>query len=195
MKKIKGLLMGAAVVAISLSASFVSLADWQQDETGWKYQLEDSTYAADRVLDLEEAEGGYEFYYFGSDGYMKTGWIEDEGLWYYGDEDGKLVCSEWKWIDGNYDGAYEKYLFFQYMLYSSIFESDPEGRTDAEMINGVMVYETPDGFYVNENGARVNRDGIVIQAEEAGAKADPNINLENLNYLGKEFLLLLEFMQ
>lgn len=178
MKKMKGLLMGIAVFTISLSASFVSMAGWQQDENGRKYQFEDGAYAADAIYPGGE-ENEEVFYYFGPDGYVKTGWIESEGFWYYGNEDGKLV-DNWQWIDGNQDGIYEKYLFYRNVLYSSMYEASQYGREFAETINGVRVYKTPDDFYINENGARVNSDGIVLQADEAGAKADPDLELENL---------------
>lgn len=53
-------------------------AEWKQDSKGWKYS-EGNSYAKG----LRDIDG--KTYYFDSNGYMKTGWIQDNyyGTWHY----------------------------------------------------------------------------------------------------------------
>ena len=51
-------------------------AEWRQSENGWWYS-QGSSYATG----WNQIDG--EWYYFDSNGYMKTGWVYDGGNWYY----------------------------------------------------------------------------------------------------------------
>lgn len=62
-------------------------AEWKQNNTGWWYS-EGNSYA----MGWSHIYG--EWYYFDSNGYMKTGWIHDnDGKWYYLDETGKMLSN------------------------------------------------------------------------------------------------------
>lgn len=75
-KKFKVLI---AATLCSCSLSMVSFAGtWQAEGTNWKYQNDDSSYAANGWV----ADNG-KWYYFDASGYMKTGWVEDNHNWYY----------------------------------------------------------------------------------------------------------------
>ena len=51
---------------------------WRKYSTGTKYQKADRTYYTDEWAKIKG-----EWYYFGSDSYMKTGWIQLAGTWFY----------------------------------------------------------------------------------------------------------------
>ena len=53
-------------------------AHWVNTGSGWKWQLEDSTYAMNQTVTIGEAT-----YRFGADGYMVTGWDKTDGVWSY----------------------------------------------------------------------------------------------------------------
>ena len=80
-----------SVVFVS-SLSFSVFADtWEQDSKGWKYSYTccDSPlpyYPKDESLFIEDSK-----YAFNEEGYMVTGWWNDDwGDWYYFNEDGKM---------------------------------------------------------------------------------------------------------
>lgn len=80
------------IIAISLSvASLLGLnsiganAEWKEDSDGWWNTEGDSWSVGWRQIDGK-------WYYFGQDGYMKTGWLKDSNeKWYYLDSDGSMV--------------------------------------------------------------------------------------------------------
>ena len=59
-------------------APAVNPAHWVNTGSGWKWQLEDSTYAMNQTVTIGEAT-----YRFGADGYMVTGWDKTDGVWSY----------------------------------------------------------------------------------------------------------------
>lgn len=61
-------------------------------------------------------------------------WKQDAAGWWYDNGDGTWPAGGWKWIDGNHDGVAECYYFA------------PNGYL---VTNGL----TPDGHYVNQDGA------------------------------------------
>lgn len=68
-------------------------------------------------------------------------WLTAKDGWWYRYDDGSYPVSQWVWLDGNNDGVYECYYFNQggYLLTNT---------------------HTPDGYYVDANGAWV-ADGVV----------------------------------
>lgn len=64
-------------------------------------------------------------------------WQQTEGRWWYGYDDGSYPVSQWVWIDGDDNGEYECYYF--------------DGQ-------GYLITNThsPDGYYVDANGAWVD---------------------------------------
>lgn len=80
------------VAAISTVSSVGASAAWKQNSTGW-WNTEGNSYS----IGLRLIDG--KWYYFDSNGYMKTGWIQDWGTWYFADPSGALKIG---WI--NYNG-------------------------------------------------------------------------------------------
>lgn len=77
-----------------------------------------------------------------------AGWVQEEnGWWWYQNEDGSYPTDGWLWIDGNGDGIAEKYLF------------DKKGW----MLEDTT---TPDGFFVNADGAW-SFNGVVQTTSDA----------------------------
>lgn len=71
-------------------------------------------------------------------------WEQDFYGWWYQNEDGTYPVNSWQWIDGNNDGVAECYYFDE---------------------NGYCMLDTltPDGYYVDKNGAWII--GQVIQTK------------------------------
>ena len=67
---------------------------WVKDSIGWWYRYEDGTYPAS-----QEAEIGGATYRFDARGYMVTGWVLDDGRWFYHEASG-AQASGWANVDG-----------------------------------------------------------------------------------------------
>lgn len=69
-------------------------------------------------------------------------WKTGKDGWWWQNEDGSYPVSKWEWLDGNDDGISECYYFNEW---------------------GYLITNThtPDGYYVNENGAWVGVGGVV----------------------------------
>lgn len=95
---------------------------WQKDSKGWWYSNGYGGY----YKDGEYYVGG-KIYFFGSDGYLKTGWFEYDGKWRYSDSSGVVYKNRWvgdywlkgdgymavsQWVDGGkyYVGADGKWI-------------------------------------------------------------------------------------
>ncbi|MZK50673.1 N-acetylmuramoyl-L-alanine amidase family protein [Clostridium beijerinckii] len=74
LKKLVAVALAAMTIA-TVSPVGVSAA-WEQDSTGWWNTEGDSYSIGWRYIDNS-------WYYFDSTGYMKAGWIQDRGTWYY----------------------------------------------------------------------------------------------------------------
>ncbi len=88
MKKLK--LMKIMVISSLLVSAFISNptevnAEWKKDKIGWWYTEGSSWSVGWKLIDEK-------WYYFGQDGYMKTGWIQDSNeKWYYLNSDGSMA--------------------------------------------------------------------------------------------------------
>ena len=116
---------------------------WEKTENNWKLRYADGTYVAGT---METAADGtvYEqphwemvngkWYAFGADQYAKDGWVYDRsyGTWFYIDID-RGMYTGWVFING-------KWYYFHPVS---------DGRKGAMYKN----QQTPDGYYVDENGA------------------------------------------
>ena len=51
---------------------------WKQDANGWKYVWPDGTFPHN-----EAGVIGGQVYRFDAEGYMRTGWVKEDGAWYY----------------------------------------------------------------------------------------------------------------
>ena len=126
---------------------------WMQNDTGWWYAYSNGTWPSARWAYLYY-NGRYDWYYFDPKGYMKDGWIEIGGKWYYLHKlyDGRrgYMYTGLRQIDG-------KIYFFgsDGVMFSGGWKN----------VNGHWRYFNADGsMAVNAvvGGCKVNQDGIII---------------------------------
>ena len=72
---------------------------WISDSVGWWYRYADGSYPTGRTVQI-----GNSTYRFGADGYMRTGWVNEDGAWYYHHASGAQASG---WVK---DGASWYYL-------------------------------------------------------------------------------------
>ena len=94
---------GATVGGPGAGSASLAAGRWIQDEKGWWYQYNDQTYPKDGWFQLGTAG---DWYYFDSNGYMATGWVLNNGKWYYlsaaaDAAQGKMLTG-WQLIDGKW---------------------------------------------------------------------------------------------
>ena len=138
-------------------------AGWQKDEIGWWYLRENGTYPAGEWEPVNET-----WYHFDAQGYMQTGWLNLDGTWYYLNADGSMAKDTWigtYYVDANGAWVVEGWQNSAYgWWYQRANGSYP--HNEWEIINGIWYYfdsngymladtNTPDGYYVDENGAWV----------------------------------------
>ena len=84
-KKLKLVVISLIVASITAFSSIVTHAEWKKDNQGWWYSEGKSWATGWKQLDSK-------WYYFGQDGYMKTGWLKDkDNKWYYLKNDGSMA--------------------------------------------------------------------------------------------------------
>ena len=104
MKKLTKALM-TILVATQITGATAANAAWKQDSNGWW-----NTKGCGYSIGWENIDG--QWYYFGQDGYMKTGWIKDGDKWYFLDKvtgamlsnttvDGHTLDSTGAWINAD----------------------------------------------------------------------------------------------
>lgn len=103
----------------------------------WRYRKVDGSYAAGQWCWLTY-EGRSAWYYFGADGYMKDGWLQLGETWYF----------LHNVSDGTRGSMYTGWHLINDVWY--YFEPS-EGSGQGKLYVNRM---TPDGYYVDENGAR-----------------------------------------
>lgn len=128
----------SVLLAGLLSLSALAQGRWEEKADGWYYTEE--VVQADGTVSTEEAYTGWARYqdedswYYILNGKMCTGWIMDEGRFYYLDSSGRMLKDQWQ-------GAF--YL-------------GPDGAVLTDTT-------TPDGVKVNEYGSRF-RKGQPVEA-------------------------------
>lgn len=151
-------------VSNSSSSENDAQGTWKRDNKGWWFEFKDGTYpAGEKINDQNGEKLGWiqkdgKWWAFGSDGYLKTGWVFDgaSGKWYLLNEKNGMQ------IGWHYD---ESGRFWYYL--------DPVSGamlTGWQLINGKWYYfsktsgavplgsmykeiRTPDGYYVDKDGA------------------------------------------
>lgn len=126
---------GRATVKAEYKASDGKTGNWIFDNKGWWFKYQDGTWPKSQWIELEW-NNVKNWYYFGADGYMTTGWYQDGGKWYYlhpqADGTRGRMYTGWNQIGNNW-------------YYFCITAGGPKGSL---VVNGT----TPDGYKVNENG-------------------------------------------
>ena len=123
----------------SSTGSSATSGNWLQDEKGWYFKPTYGTYPTNSWAKLPW--NGIEYwYYFDTNGYMKTGWIEVGGKYYYlnpivGTNSG-IMLTGWQLIDG-------KWYYF----------SKEQGANEGMLLTDTV---TPDNY-------KVGKDGVWIQ--------------------------------
>ena len=136
---------------------------WKNDEKGYKYQRANGSFAKD---EWEPVNGIW--YHFDENGYMQTGWLNLDGTWYYLNADGSMAKDTWigtYYVDGSGAWLVEGWQNNGYgWWYQRANGTYP--HSEWEIINGIWYYfdengymladtTTPDGYYVDINGAWV----------------------------------------
>ena len=136
-------------------------AGWKKDEKGTKYQRANGSFAKD---EWEPVNGIW--YHFDENGYMQTGWLNLDGTWYYLNDDGSMAKDTWigtYYVDESGAWVIEGWQNSGYgWWYQRANGTYP--HNEWEIINGIWYYfdengymladtTTPDGYYVDENGA------------------------------------------
>lgn len=131
----RGSSSGRATVKADYKASTGKRGSWVLDNKGWWFKYQDGTWPKSQWLELEW-NNGKNWYYFGADGYMVTGWYQDGGKWYYlhpnADGNRGYMYTGWHQISNNW-------------YYFCVTAGSPKGSL---VVNGT----TPDGYKVNKNG-------------------------------------------
>lgn len=91
--------------AIGNDGTWIKDGGWKKDSIGWWYSygsgcgyaigwksFENPFY--DHYNKSKKLNPSHTWYYFDSNGYMKTGWIQSGGKWYYLNSDGKMAVNE-----------------------------------------------------------------------------------------------------
>ena len=138
-------------------------AGFKKDEKGTKYQRANGSFAKD---EWEPVNGIW--YHFDENGYMQTGWLNLDGTWYYLNADGSMAKDTWigtYYVDGSGAWVVEGWQNNGYgWWYQRANGTYP--ASEWEIINGIWYYfdengymladtTTPDGYYVDINGAWV----------------------------------------
>lgn len=90
---------------------------WVNTGNGWKWQLEDSSFATSQTLTIGNATYRFDangfmvtgwdkqdgkWSYFNAYGARVSGWLLDAGTWYYLDPDTGVMVTGWAQVDGNW---------------------------------------------------------------------------------------------
>ena len=73
---------------------------WISDSTGWRYRYADGSYPAGQAVQI-----GNSIYRFDARGYMRTGWVNEDGSWFFHDASGAQASgwvkdgSSWYYLD------------------------------------------------------------------------------------------------
>ena len=149
--------VAAATKAANVPSYVIQDGTWQKDAQGrWTFattrQFKNEWAAVyNPYADTAKGQRAYDWFYFGADGVMKTGWFTDSnGDTYYLNplSDGTLgrMLTGWNWIDADGDGKRECYYF----------ETESNGKRGR-----LYKSTTVNGFKVNAKGQWVDNAGNV----------------------------------
>lgn len=136
---------------------------WKRDNKGWWFEFKDGTYpAGEKISDQNGEKLGWiqkdgKWWAFGSDGYLKRGWAQDNasGKWYLIDENTGMQTSwhydesdqHWYYLDPASGAMLTGWQFINGKWYYL-------SKTSGAVPLGSMYREirTPDGYYVDKDG-------------------------------------------
>lgn len=158
-------------VSNSSSSENDAQGTWKRDNKGWWFEFKDGTYpAGEKTSDQNGEKLGWiqkdgKWWAFGSDGYLKSGWAQDNasGKWYLIDENTGMQTSwhydesdqHWYYLDPASGAMITGWQFINGKWYYL-------SKTSGAVPLGSMYREirTPDGYYVDKDGAW---DGLEIK--------------------------------
>ncbi|MEQ2382542.1 MBG domain-containing protein [Lachnospiraceae bacterium CLA-AA-H58] len=150
-------------VSNSSSSENDAQGTWKRDNKGWWFEFKDGTYpAGEKINDQNGEKLGWiqkdgKWWAFGSDGYLKRGWAQDNasGKWYLIDENTGMQTSwhydesdqHWYYLDPASGAMLTGWQFINGKWYylSKISGAVPLGSMYREI-------RTPDGYYVDKDG-------------------------------------------
>ena len=151
-------------VSNSSSSENDAQGTWKRDEKGWWFEFKDGTYpSGEKTSDQNGEKLGWiqkdgKWWAFGSDGYLKRGWAQDNasGKWYLIDENTGMQTSwhydesdqHWYYLDPASGAMLTGWQFINGKWYYL-------SKTSGAVPLGSMYREirTPDGYYVDKDGA------------------------------------------
>lgn len=151
-------------VSNSSSSENDAQGTWKRDNKGWWFEFKDGTYpAGEKTSDQNGEKLGWiqkdgKWWAFGSDGYLKSGWAQDNasGKWYLIDENTGMQTSwhynesdqHWYYLDPASGAMLTGWQFINGKWYYL-------SKTSGAVPLGSMYREirTPDGYYVDKDGA------------------------------------------
>jgi len=151
-------------VSNSSSSENDAQGTWKRDNKGWWFEFKDGTYpAGEKINDQNGEKLGWiqkdgKWWAFGSDGYLKRGWAQDNasGKWYLIDENTGMQTSwhydesdqHWYYLDPASGVMLTGWQFINGKWYYL-------SKTSGAVPLGSMYREirTPDGYYVDKDGA------------------------------------------
>lgn len=144
--------------ATGLPSYVIKGGTWVQDNVGnWLYSnghtfTDEWGAIQNPYADTAKGQAQFDWFHFGKDSVMTTGWYTDElGDTYYlnpvSDNTLGRMFTGWCWIDDNGDGVFECYYF----------QEASDGKRGRLYKNET----TPDGYTVNDKGQWI-QDGIVV---------------------------------
>ena len=150
-------------VSNSSSSENDAQGTWKRDNKGWWFEFKDGTYpAGEKINDQNGEKLGWiqkdgKWWAFGSDGYLKRGWAQDNasGKWYLIDENTGMQTSwhydesdqHWYYLDPASGVMLTGWQFINGKWYYL-------SKTSGAVPLGSMYREirTPDGYYVDKDG-------------------------------------------
>ncbi len=150
-------------VSNSSSSENDAQGTWKRDNKGWWFEFKDGTYpVGEKISDQNGEKLGWiqkdgKWWAFGSDGYLKRGWAQDNasGKWYLIDENTGMQTSwhydesdqHWYYLDPASGAMLTGWQFINGKWYylSKISGAVPLGSMYREI-------RTPDGYYVDKDG-------------------------------------------
>lgn len=141
----------------SKGAAVKPKGEWILDSTGWWFKYSDGTWPTGWAkLPVSNSNSNIAWFYFSNDGYMETQWVNPDRNWYYLSDDGCARQNEW-----GYDENNGKWYYFDdncVMVQSKWIKDNSEWyylKSDGSMATG-WIKDNGKDYLLYSNGAMVN---------------------------------------